>query len=285
MTIQMAEQQTLIHLKKMYEEREATTISDWVMENITRNTKIDRLLNKEQFLSEEEMNKLNNVLSELATYKPIQYVLGEAWFAGMKFFVNQHTLIPRPETEELVNWIVGESEKLKVKSENVLDIGTGCGCIPIALKKKLPRLSIVSIDVSKDALEVAQLNAHALQTDIRLLTIDFLDERNWGPLPIFDIIVSNPPYIRQSEKESMAKNVLDFEPSVALFVPDDDALIFYRKIAAFGKTHLSDTGLIYLEINEMLGKEVVDLFCMMGYTVELRKDMQGKDRMVKAKSI
>ncbi len=292
MTIQMAEHQSLVLLKNIYDEREAKAISDWVMENITGKTKINRLLNKGQLLSDNEKIKLNQVLTDLATYKPIQYILEEVWFAGMKLYVNEHTLIPRPETEELVNWIVEESEereKLNAERENwgkscekLLDIGTGSGCIPIALKKKLSELSIISIDVSKDALAVAQQNANAMQTDMRLLNIDFLDEANWDQLPVFDMIVSNPPYIRQSEKEGMAKNVLDFEPAVALFVPNDDALIFYRKIAAFGKTHLSGTGIIYLEINEMLGKEVVALFNMMGYQVELRKDLQGKDRMARA---
>lgn len=281
MTIQLAQQQTLVQLKMLYDEREAANITDWVMEHITGKKKTDRLMDKQQILPAPQIVKLDNILQELATYKPIQYVLGEAWFAGMKFYVNEHTLIPRPETEELVDWIREESQKILDAGYSILDIGTGSGCIPIALKKKLPLLSVTSIDVSKDALEVAQQNANTLQADISFLNIDFLDESNWNQLPVVDIIVSNPPYIKQSEQDSMAKNVLDFEPAIALFVPDEDALLFYRKIAVFGKKHLSKQGCIFLEINETLGKDVVQLYENAGYIVELKKDLQGKDRMVK----
>ena len=281
MTIQLAQQQTLVQLKMLYDEREAANITDWVMEHITGKKKTDRLMDKQQILPAPQIVKLDSILQELATYKPIQYVLGEAWFAGMKFYVNEHTLIPRPETEELVDWIREESQKILDAGYSILDIGTGSGCIPIALKKKLPLLSVTSIDVSKDALEVAQQNANTLQADISFLNIDFLDESNWNQLPVVDIIVSNPPYIKQSEQDSMAKNVLDFEPAIALFVPDEDALLFYRKIAVFGKKHLSKQGCIFLEINETLGKDVVELYENAGYIVELKKDLQGKDRMVK----
>lgn len=281
MTIQLAQQQTLVQLKMLYDEREAANITDWVMEHITGKKKTDRLMDKQQILPAPQIVKLDSILQELATYKPIQYVLGEAWFAGMKFYVNEHTLIPRPETEELVDWIREESQKILDAGYSILDIGTGSGCIPIALKKKLPLLSVTSIDVSKDALEVAQQNANTLQADISFLNIDFLDESNWNQLPVVDIIVSNPPYIKQSEQDSMAKNVLDFEPAIALFVPDEDALLFYRKIAVFGKKHLSKQGCIFLEINETLGKDVVQLYENAGYIVELKKDLQGKDRMVK----
>ena len=252
------------------------------MEHITGKKRIDRLLDKQVLLSKAQRTKLDTILQALATYKPIQYVLGEAWFAGMLFFVNEHVLIPRPETEELVDWITSEIQNSKFKIQNIIDIGTGSGCIPISLKKKSPGLSVTAVDISNDALIVAKQNADSLQADIRLLNIDFLDETNWDQLPVFDIIVSNPPYIKQSEQSNMNKNVLDFEPLIALFVPDEDALLFYRKIAVFGKTHLAKQGYIFFEINEALGKEVCALLEANGYKVELRKDLQGKDRMVRA---
>jgi len=281
MTIQSAQQALLVQLKSLYDEREAANIGDWVMEHITGKKRIGRLLDKLQIMSEEQLSKLDRIGKELATYRPVQYVLGEAWFAGMKLYVNEHVLIPRPETEELVEWIVEEIQNSKFKIQNILDIGTGSGCIPIALQKKLPGLSVTSVDISKEALEVAAQNAEILGVVINLLSIDFLNENNWDQLPVVDIIVSNPPYIKQSESSSMAKNVLDFEPGLALFVPDEDALLFYRKIADFGKTHLSEQGSIFLEINEKLGKEVITLCENNSYHVELRKDLQGRDRLVK----
>jgi release factor glutamine methyltransferase len=284
MTILEAQQKTLLQLKILYDEREAANITDWVMEHITGKKRIDRLLDKQAMLTISQQLQFDRILQELATHKPIQYILAEAWFAGMKFFVNEHVLIPRPETEELVEWISEESQKLKVKSQKLLDIGTGSGCIPISLKNLLPELSVCSVDVSKEALEVAQKNAAALHTDVELLHLDFLNEANWDQLSMVDVIVSNPPYIKQSEHGSMSKNVLDFEPSIALFVPDDDALLFYRKIALFAKTHLTKDGCIFLEINEALGREVIELYESFGYTIELRKDMQGKNRMVRITS-
>ena len=281
MTIQQAQQETRIQLNSIYDEREAANITDWVMEHITGQKRIDRLLNKEALLTDTQEKRLSNILPQLAAHKPVQYVLNEAWFAGMPFFVNEHVLIPRPETEELVEWVVVGSQKLKVKSQKLLDIGSGSGCIPVSVKKKLPDLSVTSIDVSEGALQVAKKNAAILETDIQFLHLDFLNEGNWKELPEFDIIVSNPPYIKQSEHNSMAKHVTDFEPSLALFVPDEDALLFYRKIALFAKTHLSKHGSVFLEINEALGKETVSLYESEGYVVELKKDMQGKDRMVK----
>ncbi|MES2373525.1 MAG: peptide chain release factor N(5)-glutamine methyltransferase [Bacteroidota bacterium] len=281
MTTREAQQKAQLQLKILYDEREAVNITDWVMEHITGKKRIDRLLDKQAMLTTSQEVQLDTILQELATHKPIQYVLGEAWFAGMKFLVNEHVLIPRPETEELVDWIVGESKKSKIKNQKLLDIGTGSGCIPVSLKKLLPEFSVSSVDVSKEALEVAQKNAAGLHADINFLHFDFLDQANWDQLPVVDIIVSNPPYIKQSEHGSMSKNVLDFEPSIALFVPDEDALLFYRKIALFSKTHLSKGGSIFLEINEALGKEIIELYESNGYTIELRKDMQGKDRMAR----
>ncbi len=281
MTIQQAQQQALAQLKILYDERQAANIADWVMEHITAKKRIDRLLDKQVVLTDVQLLRLNTILQDLSTHKPIQYILGEAWFAGMKFFVNGSVLIPRPETEELVEWITAEIKNEKLIINNLLDIGTGSGCIPISLKKMLPGLLVTSIDVSEDALKIARQNADTLEAEVTLLNIDFLHEANWEQLPVVDVIVSNPPYIKRSEHSTMEKNVLDYEPSIALFVPDEDALLFYRKIALFGKTHLAKNGTIFLEINEALGKEVVQLYTDHEYDVEIRKDMQGKDRMVR----
>lgn len=281
MTIREAEQETLLQLRNLYDEREASAICDWVLEHLTTKKRIDRLLLKDTVLSNQQIDQLRSIQAQLGNHKPIQYVLNEAWFGGMKFFVNEFTLIPRPETEELVEWVVHEIQNSKFKIQTILDIGTGSGCIPVYIKKKLPHADITAIDISEGALEVAKKNAATYNADIHFELLDFLKKAGWPQLPVFDRIVSNPPYIRQSEETTMAKNVLNHEPALALFVPDDDTLLFYRKIALFGKTHLAEKGQIYLEINEALGAKVLELFEKEGYQVELRKDLQGKDRMVK----
>ena len=288
MTIQSAQQELQTQLKTVYDEREAANIMNWVMEYITGKKKTERLLDKQQLLPEEQLTRLHQITKELLTHRPVQYVLGEAWFGGMNFFVNENVLIPRPETEELVEWIVGEVRSLVPSTRDgvwsLFDVGTGSGCIPISLKKKLPQLAITSVDVSKEALQVAQQNAKTLEADIKLLQLDFLNEADWEQLPVFNLIVSNPPYIKRSEEKNMRRNVLDFEPAIALFVPDEDALLFYRKIALFAEKHLAKQGMIFLEINEVLGKDVVSLYKNAGYTVELKKDLQGKDRMLRVTS-
>lgn len=299
MTLSEAQVTTRSTLLSYYDTREAAQICDWVLEHVSGKKRIDRLIDKEALLTADQQLHLAQILAELQSHRPIQYVLGEAWFAGMKFFVNEAVLIPRPETEELVEWIGEEvlnanqrilnrrtdeqgTDEQEHRTKHILDIGTGSGCIPISLAKKLPHWSVNSIDVSEAALTVARKNAADLETDVLFQQTDFLDEWQWPHLPVVDLIVSNPPYIKVAERQSMAKHVLDFEPSLALFVPDDDALLFYRKIAAFGKTHLRAEGGIFVEINEALGKETVALFEQQGYTVTLRKDLQGKDRMIKA---
>lgn len=286
MTIQLAQQNLVSMLVTLYDQREANTIADWVIERLTDKRRVDRLLAKDQLLTTEQLTQLSSFSQQLAQHRPVQYVLGEAWFAGMRFYVDENTLIPRPETEELVELVVEHTEQGVCPPDRqvtcILDIGTGSGCIPIALKKKLPLASITSIDISEGALQVARRNADTLGADIQLLRFDFLDESRWGNLPLFDVIVSNPPYIRQSEKNVMSKHVLGFEPALALFVPDNDGLLFYRKIAAFGKTHLTASGMVFMEINEALGEDVTALFKQEDYQTELQQDLQGKDRIVKA---
>ena len=285
MSFHAAEQLLLLNLKKLYDDRESATIMHWVMEHITGMKKTERIIHKTQSLTTAEQETLQRILRELMNNRPLQYVLGEAWFAGMKFYVNEQVLIPRPETEELVEWIVEESQRSKTKSQKILDIGTGSGCIPIALKKKLPEYDVTTIDISEGASNIAIQNATSLQADIQIVTVDFLDENNWDQLPVFDMIVSNPPYIKISEKQVMAKNVLDYVPGIALFVPDNDPFLFYRKICLFAKQHLCDGGSIFLEINEALGEEVAVLYEKAGYITSLKKDLQGKDRMIKATNV
>jgi release factor glutamine methyltransferase len=281
MTIRSEQEALRDALTTLYDSREASNIADWVIEHITGRKKIDRLIRKNKEFSSGEYTRLNQYAAELLAGKPVQYVLGETWFMGMKFYVNESVLIPRPETEELVEWIV-ESQKSKIKNQkSLLDIGTGSGCIPIAIKKKLPDISVASVDISQVASAVAAANATVLQADIKFIIRDFLDESNWHQMPVFDIIVSNPPYIRQSERSGMAKHVIEYEPSIALFVPDEDSLLFYRKIALFAKDHLAKNGMVFLEINEKLGEEVVELYESYGFATELRKDLQGKDRMLR----
>lgn len=298
MTIQEAQQQLISQLNTLYDNREAANIADWVMEHVTGWKKIDRIIHKQAPLLPDRLTQLEQYTAALLTHKPVQYVLHEAWFCGMPFYVDEHVLIPRPETEELVGWVVEEgSRKYEVGSMkpgelsyflpatsclSILDIGTGSGCIPIALKKKLRKAEVYSCDVSDAALAVAKKNAATQQTDIHFLQADFLNPGTWQQLPEVDIIVSNPPYVPQSDEVFMQPNVLQYEPHVALFVPNDDPLLFYKAIARFAQQKLLPGGRIYAEIHEDLGEKTKALFLAEGFAdVEVRKDLQGKDRMIK----
>lgn len=282
MTIGEAQQYTRQFLEKHYETREAGNIMHLLMEKLTGMQKVDRLLAKERPLLPEQLNRLNAWLEKLAASQPVQYVLGEAWFAGMCLQVNPHVLIPRPETEELVAWALRDCSEEKIRAPKVLDIGTGSGCIAVAFQKSLPDATTMAIDYSSEALTCAENNARAQHTDIRFLQLDFLVASERDSLPVMDIILSNPPYIPASEKKNMSPRVWQQEPATALFVPDSDPLVFYQAIAAFGKTHLRKSGAIYMELYEELGALTARLFREQGYTTELRKDMQGRDRMLKA---
>ena len=298
MTIQEAQQRLLFQLYDVYDNREAMNIADMVMERITGWTKIDRILNKQLPLLPGNIQLLEKYTVDLLAHKPVQYVLNEAWFYGLKFFVNEHVLIPRPETEELVEWIqktitqenlVNNAKSLNqppVAKNNlsILDIGTGSGCIPISLKKKFSDIQVYACDVSKSGLVVAQENAETHHTEISFLQINFLDPSQWTLLPEMDIIISNPPYIPLKDKDTMRQNILQYEPHIALFVDDNDPLLFYRTIAAFAKGKMKPGGNIFVEINENLAKDVEELFFTKGYRkIELKKDMHGKDRMVRVK--
>ncbi|WP_298427831.1 peptide chain release factor N(5)-glutamine methyltransferase [uncultured Kordia sp.] len=244
-------------------------------------------LDPEYVITKEQETPLFAALSELKLEKPIQHILGKAHFFGLEFCVNEHTLIPRPETEELVQWIL-DTVKSDLTTENlrILDIGTGSGCIPIALKKNLPNAIISAIDISVEALKMAKKNAEINEVEVQFIQADVLnveslnlDQEN---TELFDIIVSNPPYVRNLEKEMMRKNVLEFEPNSALFVEDNNPLIFYDTIANLAKTNLRPNGSLFFEINQYLGKEMVDLLQEKKFqNIKLKKDIFGVDRMTK----
>lgn len=282
MTIQNVTKYFIDHLKKNYNSRESATITDWVIENITGLKKTEQVIHKEKNLTGEQKLILEKYLQRLLNHEPVHYILNEAWFCGMKFFVDKNVLIPRPETEELVEWIISEFKSQKSKVKKILDVGTGSGCIAISLKNKISQAEILACDVSDNALTIAKKNAHDLHVLIDLIQLDFLNKNQWEKLPSVDIIVSNPPYVLEKDKEQMEPNVLKYEPAEALFVPDNDPLIFYKAIADFGKEKLNANGSIYTEIHESLGETVTQLFHSKGYSTELRKDLQEKERMVKA---
>ena len=268
-------------LKNIQDEQEIESFFFILTEYLHNLKRVDVALNPNFELSEVEVEKWNTILADLQHEKPIQYITGEAWFYGLQFEVNENTLIPRPETEELVEWII-ESQKSKVQSQKceILDIGTGTGCIPISLKTNLPQANVSAIDVSEKALEVAKRNAVLNKVDISFIQADILEVEDLNQH--FDIIVSNPPYVRNLEKQEIKKNVLDYEPHLALFVEDTDALLFYRKIAQLALKNLSPNGLLFFEINQYLGKETVELLENFGFkNIELKKDIYGNDRMIR----
>ena len=266
-------------LTALYDQREAGNIADMVMEKITDLKRIDRVMNKSHELTSAQTRLFHQYTDNLLQHQPVQYVLQEAWFYGMQLYVDDRVLIPRPETEELAEWIIKEEIK---KKTTILDIGTGSGCIAIALKKNIPAADIWAIDISEAALEVAQKNAGAQHASITFLKADILQEATQSSLPPFDIIVSNPPYIPASGEKEMSKNVTQYEPRNALFVPDDDPLIFYNAIGALASANLNPNGYVYVEIHESVGEAVKDIFEKHGLSgIIIRKDLQGKDRMVK----
>lgn len=252
------------------------------MENITSWKKIDRVVNKHVELSATQIAKLEQVSNDLLKHRPVQYALGEAWFYGMKFYVDESVLIPRPETEELVEWVVNDFQCKQQQDLSILDIGSGSGCIPIAIKKNLAWAEVQSCDVSEAALHVAKQNAAALNVGVKFLQLDFLNAAKWQQLGNFDVIISNPPYIPNEEIVKMEKHVVDFEPHLALFVENENPLVFYKAIAGFAAQHLKTKGAVYMETHMALANEVAALFSNELFkTVEVRKDLQGKDRMVK----
>lgn len=266
-----------------YDEEEITRLAEWCFEEFIGWTKTDLLLNHERTVNESDLLKFNFAVKDLKRGRPIQYVLGKAYFHGLEFYVDDNVLIPRPETEELVQLIIDE-ERGKKRTPVIVDIGTGSGCIAIALKKKIPHAHVYALDVSLGALAVAKRNATANDAEIHFLLSDVLDKTAHEHIPACHIIVSNPPYVTEKESGEMLARVKDYEPHLALFVKDNDSLIFYKSIAQLGRDKLKEDGLLAFEINEQLGYETCILLQQEGYRdVRLLKDMQGKDRFILAR--
>ena len=277
-------QQAFFNLKDkllaLYDEHESAAIAHELLEYITGLTKIQRLVNKSDQLSESQELLLSTSTAALLKGKPLQYVTGQCWFMGKLFAVNEHVLIPRPETEELVQLIVNKN-KNHTDALKILDIGTGSGCIAIMLKMQLQNACITACDISTRALMMAAKNASDLSAEVDFVCLDFLEPKNWTCLDKYDVLVSNPPYIPESQQRMMHTNVKDYEPGLALFVLDNDPLLFYRTIAAFGKDHLADKGTIYCEIEQSYGEDCKKLFVTAGYSdVQVIKDMHMNDRML-----
>ncbi len=291
-----AEKDLSKELIQFYSAGESRTIAYMVMEHITGTKRIEWNNNENSLLNDDQLQELKKMTERLKAHEPIQYILRTAHFYSLELYVDGAVLIPRPETEELVDWIIkdvkgsgldvfkkGATEADKTTTLKILDVGTGSGCIALALKNSMPLAEVWGCDNSEEALNVARRNGSELDIRVDFQGIDFLDESQQKFLPTVDIIVSNPPYIPVNEKDSLAPNVTQHEPHKALFAPDAEPLIFYKALARFGKKRLYEGGVIYVEIHEDYGAAVVELFKSEGYTtVELRKDMQEKDRMIKA---
>lgn len=264
-------------LKNLYPEPEVRMFTRMIIEHVSGWDFTTQILKKDILLSGEQQKKIRTIIPRLKTFEPIQYILGESEFYGLKLVVNPSVLIPRPETEELVEWITKNNLNENCK---ILDIGTGSGCIALALKKKLKNAKISGIDISESALEVARENAKRNNLEVDFFQTDILipKNKNWE---VFDVIVSNPPYVRNSEKAEMKTNVLAHEPENALFVNDEDPLVFYHAIADFAIKHLSVNGMLFFEINENFGEELSDLLNKKDFReIRIRKDINKRNRMM-----
>lgn len=268
-------------LSHTYSQGEISTLTQLIFEVKLNISVIESLTYKHNDLSDAQLNIINEIIERLKSKEPIQYILGETQFFDLNFMVNEHVLIPRPETEELVEWIIEDANEKRI---NLLDIGTGSGCIAISLAKKLPLAKVNGWDISPDALEVAKTNAIGNNVEVEFEIKDILNTNHTDKS--FDVIVSNPPYITDSEKEFMNNTVLDFEPHIALFVPDSSPLIFYEVIADFALNSLIKGGALYFEINQENALKTSSMLSNKGFIdIEMRKDLSGNDRMIKAKKL
>lgn len=281
MTIELANRLLLSSLSELYDEREAASISSLVLEYITGMPKGLRLLQKTDLFTARQEDLLRSYIRELTNHKPVQYVLNEAWFGPMPFYVDENVLIPRPETEELVDWLLRDNA-LRGPGTSVLDIGTGSGCIPVFIKKKRNDFNVLGLDISEAALKIAKKNADKLEVNIHLFQCDIRDQNQWKSIPVMDIIVSNPPYIPEKQKQNLERHVRDFEPELALFVPDDDPIIYYKLIGQLALIKLKPGGVLFLEIHHDYAKDIMNWYEKNGFSLELRKDFSGNNRMIKA---
>ena len=266
-------------LSSWYDEKEAESFFYLILEQFHQKKRINLALDPAMKMDALQLLRWESVAYELKKQKPIQYILGETEFFGLRFLVNEHTLIPRPETEELVELVIKQNQNRS--TFKILDIGTGSGCIAVSLAKNLPNAEVFAIDISENALATALKNAEINNVTVHFIQKNILITEDLGEQ--FDVIVSNPPYVRMLEKEKIQANVLEYEPHLALFVEDEDALLFYRKIALLAQKNLTKSGKLYFEINQYLGTETCNLLERMGFKeIDLLKDVYGNDRMIRS---
>lgn len=284
MTLQDFKEKFHNALSKLYPKTEIDSFFFLLIEQYLNFQRIDSILKADFKLSKDQIKRLEKATKRLLQEEPIQYILGNTSFYGLPFFVNTSVLIPRPETEELVEWIlssISESQKEKKKTLTILEVGTGSGCISIALKKHIPKATVVAIEISEEALKIAQENSRINQVEIQFVLQDVLKPFTLSQQ--FDIIVSNPPYVRDVEKKTIKRNVLHNEPHIALFVEDHKPLLFYDKISQLANNYGNTGGYLFFEINQYLGSEMISLLKNKGFkNIELRKDFQGNDRMIRS---
>lgn len=272
-------------LKPIYPGAEADIIADRVIEQVSGLSRTDRILHPGKTLNKSQSIRLNAITIQLLKQRPVQYVLGFSEFYGLQLKVNEQALIPRPETEELVEWCLAETGEMKNRPLSVLDIGTGSGCIALALKYHLAGAAIFAMDISDKALDLAKENARRLDLDISFLRWDILSENEIDFLPSLDIIISNPPYITPAEQSHMSPHVLQYEPHLALFVSDNDPLQFYKKINRIALRLLGPKGKLFFELHEDFAPETADYYRQNAWEVTLKNDMQGKTRMMMAQRL
>lgn len=278
MTFRAAKTEIVSQLSSIYDREEAISIAKLLIENVAGLSGTELLMRQNDELSASQLQQMESYLIRLMSFEPLQYVLQTAWFMGLPFYVEKGVLIPRPETEELVAKFIDENPLI----HSVLDVGTGSGCIALSIKKNLPNAEVFAMEVSSTALSIAKKNGSQFRLDVHWILQNVLD---WttalNALPIVDCIISNPPYICTNERNDMRRNVLEYEPELALFVSNEDPLLFYRRIAEMGQKILKANGKLYFEINETLGAEMVQLLQALKYTdIRLEKDFYGKDRFV-----
>lgn len=265
-------------LAGIYAREEIESLTFLIFEKLKGYSRTQFLLAKDEELCPKELSEIEKIVARLKNHEPIQYILGTTEFYGLPFYTVPEVLIPRPETEELVQWIIQENKSSK---PTILDMGTGTGCIAISLQKNIPQSTVLACDISPACLETAKRNSELNSAEVSVIQYDILKNAPDFSFPELDIIVSNPPYIRETEKTLMEKNVLDHEPELALFVPDENPLIFYEQIADFSRIHLKNQGHLYFEINEAFGPECYEMLQEKGFSeIVLKKDIHGKDRMI-----
>ncbi|MEM6726752.1 MAG: peptide chain release factor N(5)-glutamine methyltransferase [Bacteroidota bacterium] len=279
-TFEIAFEQFVKNLNKVYDMREASNIAKIVFEDVFQMT----AGNKHRVMTRPQLAEYQNITDRLLNNEPLQYVIGHADFYGLQLDVDNRVLIPRPETEELVHWIIQDHkfDHPNGKDLRLLDIGTGSGCIPLAIKKNLGETDVEALDISRDALKVARINAQKLDLDVKFRNLDITAQETWSDLEPYDVIVSNPPYVLEKERNMLPDNVIRYEPSVALFVNTNTPLKFYRIIADFALARLNSGGHLYFEVHESHGQQVIDMLVEKGFKrPTLEKDLSGKDRMVR----